>query len=195
MESQEMYWQCEKCRKDSKTNTSIVNDDTDTNETLQSSNLNDIGVMLNKFYKNLPLKVWISEDAIRITARIQYDSSTNQIVGVVQKPNSLTGFPDTFSYPAESASQIKNFITSNHVSSLSYVNMAQPFNLNAPSFCLPIYGKDNKLTGDDVLLRWRTILKEAEDVGIEVLGVSSDGDSCLLKSISITSKLPHAILD
>ncbi|KAF5294572.1 hypothetical protein FQA39_LY13331 [Lamprigera yunnana] len=145
--------------------------------------------------KNLPLKVWISEDSTRITAQIQYDASTNQIVGLVQKPNSLTGFPDTFSYPAESASQTENFITSNHVLSLSYVNMAQPFNLNAPLFCLPIYGKDNKFTSDEVLFGWRTILKEAEDVGIEVLGVSSDGDSCLLKSISITSKLPYAVLE
>ncbi|KAF5278061.1 hypothetical protein FQA39_LY18402 [Lamprigera yunnana] len=126
---------------------------------------------------------------------MQYDVSTNQIVGLVQKSNSLTGFPDTFSYPAESASQIENFITSNHVSSLAYVNMAQPFNLNAPSFCLPIYGKDNKFTGDEVLLRWRTILKEAEDVGIEVLGVSSDGDSCLLKNtVHIGTKLRTRLL-
>ncbi|KAF5282273.1 hypothetical protein FQA39_LY17635 [Lamprigera yunnana] len=139
--------------------------------------------------KNLPLKVWISEEPTRITARIQYDASTNQIVGLVQKPNSLTGFPDTFSYPAESASQIENFITSNHVSSLASVNMAQPFDFNVPSFCLPIYGKDNKFTGDEVLLRWRTILKEAKDVEIEVLGMSSDGDSCLLNTLEILHRL------
>ncbi|KAF5305700.1 hypothetical protein FQA39_LY09189 [Lamprigera yunnana] len=118
--------------------------------------------------KNLPLKVWISEGATKITTRIQYDASTNQIVGLVQKTNSLIGFLDTFSYSAESVSQIENVITINHVSSLAYVIMAQPLSLNAPSFCLSIYGKDNKLTEYEVLLRWRTILKEVEDVGIEV---------------------------
>ncbi|KAF5298551.1 hypothetical protein FQA39_LY11752 [Lamprigera yunnana] len=170
---------------DQRKNNKIINELKEENEKLWNKNINikkHYEVIIKKAFlvdKNLPLKVWISEDATRITGRIQYDASTNQIVGLVQKPNSLTGFPDTFSYPSESASQIENFVTSNHVSSLAYVNMAQPFNLNAPSCCLPIYGKNNKFTGDEVLLRWRTILKQAEYVGIEVLGVSSYGDSCL----------------
>lgn len=33
--------------------------------------------------RHLPLAVWLSEDATRITGRVQYDSGTNQLVGFV----------------------------------------------------------------------------------------------------------------
>jgi len=48
--------------------------------------------------RNLTSIVWLSEDATRITGRIQYDSSTNQLIGFVL-PFDDQGMPIVFSLP------------------------------------------------------------------------------------------------
>ena len=55
-----------------------------------------------------PLCVWISEDATRITSRIQYDPKTNQIVGFVP-PLHNNGVPKPFTFPATSADTITSY--------------------------------------------------------------------------------------
>lgn len=50
--------------------------------------------------------VWLSEDATRITGRIQYDPKTNQLVGSVL-PFNKQGMPIAFSYLAASAKAIE----------------------------------------------------------------------------------------
>ena len=44
-------------------------------------------VKLKKYLisKNLPLLVWLSEDATKITGNVQYDSKTNRFVGFVYR--------------------------------------------------------------------------------------------------------------
>lgn len=59
---------------------------------------------------NLPLFVWLSEDATRINGRIQYDSNTNQLIGFVL-PFDSNGMPISSVYMARSASEIeKHFL-------------------------------------------------------------------------------------
>lgn len=67
--------------------------------------------------------------------------------------------------------------------------MAQPLKENIPPFCLCIFGTDNKFLASDVLRRWDFIKEELERLNINILGMSSDGDSRLLKSMKISSKL------
>lgn len=57
--------------------------------------------------RKLPLQVWLSEDATRVTGRIQYDSKTNQLVGFVL-PLDGNGMPIQMSFMARSAKEIED---------------------------------------------------------------------------------------
>lgn len=57
--------------------------------------------------RKLEPKVWISEDATRITGRVQYDSSTNELIGFVL-PMSSNGMPLRGVYQARSAKEIED---------------------------------------------------------------------------------------
>lgn len=70
------------------------------------------------------------------------------------------------------------------------VIMAQPIQIGAPSFCLSVFGTDNKFTGDNVITRWDLIQQKLSEVGIKIVGISSDGDSRLLKAMRHKNKLP-----
>lgn len=136
---------------------------------------------------NLPLAVWISEDATRITGRVQYDVRSNQLVGFVLPLNN--GIPITGTYTASSAAKIQDSFQSGIVASLAYVFIAQPIIANAPSFCLCLFGTDNKFYGTDVLKRWKYMIECLRAEGISVLGVSSDGDPRLLTAMRSKCKL------
>ena len=61
--------------------------------------------------------------------------------------------------------------------------MAQPLQKGAPSFCLAIFGTDNKFCSEDVFKRWKYIKENLAALGIEVVGTSSDGDPKLLSAM------------
>lgn len=62
--------------------------------------------LVNFIKKNNSEKnVWISEDATRISERLEYDARTNTIIGFVL-PIGGNGLPIPLSFPAESALQI-----------------------------------------------------------------------------------------
>ncbi|XP_043289665.1 uncharacterized protein [Venturia canescens] len=138
--------------------------------------------------RNLPLIVWVSEDATRITGRIQYDTRSNQLVGFVL-PLNQKGMPVCGTYPATSASKIVENFEKGTIASLAYVIIAQPLIENAPSFCLSIFGTDNKFYATDVLNRWKYIISCLKKEGITVFGISSDGDPRLLKAMRVQSQL------
>lgn len=139
--------------------------------------------------RNLPLYVWLSEDATRITGRVQYDSAYNQLVGF-NLPLNDDGMPVSFSYMARSAKEIEQHYKQNKgTSQLIYVIMAQPLQDRAPPFCLCLYGTDNKFSCQNVLARWNIIKKSLLECGISIVGISSDGDSRLLKAMKYESRL------
>lgn len=67
--------------------------------------------------------------------------------------------------------------------------MAQPLQDRAPPFFLCLYGTDNKFVFDNVLTRWTFIKKSLSKCGISVVGISSDGDSRLLKAMKHETRL------
>lgn len=69
--------------------------------------------------------------------------------------------------------------------------MAQPLKENIPPFILQIFGTDNKFTGKNVTKRWKYIRKELEKYGIEIVGISSDGDTRLLSSMIYSCNLSN----
>lgn len=109
--------------------------------------------------RNLDKVVSLSEDATRIVGRVQYDSYTNQIVGFVLPLNEQTGMPIPFSFPARNSQVIiEHFGKDSAVCPLVNVVMAKPINKNSiPSFCLLLFGTDNKYTSENVFNRWINI--------------------------------------
>ena len=99
--------------------------------------------------RNLPKKVWLSEDQTGISGRVQYDSKTNGIVGLV-KPLDENAVPKNDAFLATSAKAIEGFFQNHKPASFLYVFMAQPLEENATPFCLNIFGSDNKMSHTDV---------------------------------------------
>lgn len=138
--------------------------------------------------RNLPPKIWVSEDATRITGKIEYDHKFNNVIGFVLPLNN--GCPQSDSYPATSAKAIVEYFNSGVRANYAYVIMAQSLIDSAPPFCLAIYGTDNRFTYEDIIKRWNVMKTAAADQGIEIIGFSSDGDTRLLKSMQLQSFLP-----
>lgn len=136
---------------------------------------NELLIYLNE--RNLPLVVSLSEDATRIVGKMQYDSSTNQVVGFVQPINRQTGMPIAFSYPARNAPEIlSHFASGNEASAFINVIMVQPIVNKAPAFCLLLFGSNNKYSSTDVKRRWTHIALQLAKLNIKVLSISSDSD-------------------
>lgn len=140
--------------------------------------------------RNLPLRISLSEDATRITAKISYDPVTNQLVGFAI-PLDDNGMPIPFSFPARNVREIqKHFLnTANFVSSSVYVQMAQPLDPNAAPFCLMMYLIDNKFTACNTLKRWKFQADVLKRVGIKIENISTDGDSRPMKVMKYLSKI------
>lgn len=126
--------------------------------------------------RDLPKIVSISEDMTRIVGRVQYDSRTNQLYGLVEPINYNTGMPIPFCFPARSADEMMKHFANGKASGYLNVLMVQPIAKNASPFCLLLYGSDNKFTANAVVKRWEYIVNELEKVGITVLTISSDSD-------------------
>lgn len=125
--------------------------------------------------RSLPKYIWIGEDATRINGKIEYDSKTNNLIGFTLPL--CNGLPVVNSFEAISAKNIFDFFSSEQKANYAYVIMAQVLAEDAPSFCLSIFGTNNKFTADDVLKRWDAITKIANTYGITILGFCADGDS------------------
>ncbi|GAB0093294.1 hypothetical protein DMENIID0001_083760 [Sergentomyia squamirostris] len=137
--------------------------------------------------RKLPNCVWISEDATKIVAKVQYDHIDDQVVGLV--PPLKKGIPQIRSFPCTTPEQVKGYIDTISKSEYVYVVLAQPLVINAPPFLLMTFGTDNTFTSDDVLNRWNTLIEQLKSQNIDILGFSSDGDTRLLKAMKIKTGL------
>lgn len=131
---------------------------------------------------DLPLKVCISEDGTRVQPHFSYDPATNQIIGPVP-PLAENGVPLSRNYPATSAAMITKHFREGAVASSGYAIMAQPLQKGAPSFCLTLFGTDNKFTSEQCVKRWRFIHEELKKIDIDAVAFSSDGDPKLLSAM------------
>ncbi|KAK3924533.1 Octanoyltransferase [Frankliniella fusca] len=120
--------------------------------------------------RNLPLEVFISEDATKITGRITYHPGTNQLVGFVL-PRDESSLTIVGSFPATAARVMCKYFKEEITSNFAYVLMAQPLGTQAAPFCL-------------------STAKE----GIQIRGFASDVDSnfcmpCVLELSHLTQSL------
>lgn len=131
--------------------------------------------------RNLPRVVALSEDATRITDRIQFDRETNQLVGFVLTIGE-NGMPITGQKKALSAAAMEKCFydvkTGAEKKRSTYLNvvMAQPLVSGIPPFCLLLFGSDTKYTSAQIKKRWEFIAEELKKENIEVLTFASDSD-------------------
>lgn len=102
---------------------------------------------------NYPKYVFLSEDGSGLVQKVTYDIHSNQLVGLVLPFNDTTGIPKMFSFEANSAEDIENFLKLPK-STLVYIVAAKPLINGAAPFILHIFGTNNKFTASDVLNRW-----------------------------------------
>lgn len=118
---------------------------------------------LNEYLDGLKLEkyVWLSEDASSIVPKIEFDPTTNQMVGLVLPTNQSTGMPTAFTFLARNADEIQINMQKKQSSSV-YMVLAQPMKKGVPPFILQVYGTDNTFTTKSVLLRWKHTITELE---------------------------------
>lgn len=108
---------------------------------------------------NSKMFVWLSEDASGVVAKVEFDSKSNQMVGLVLPLNTNTGMPIPFSFMARSADEIQTNMKKNK-SSLVYIIMAKLLMKNTPPFILQLFGTNNRFNSHDVLNRWKYTVEE-----------------------------------
>jgi len=135
--------------------------------------------------RKLPPKLWISDDAMRITGTIEYEPKSNKVIGFVLPLEN--GCPLYDSFPAISAKTITDYFHTGIRANYAYVIMIQSLDDKAPPFCVAIYGTDNRFTNEDAMSRWNFMKHAAASQGIEIIGFSSDGDTRLLKAMQLQS--------
>lgn len=134
---------------------------------------------LNKL--QLPKIVALSEDATRITGRIQYEPQTNLLIGFVL-PLEQNGMPIHGKNKATSASKMEkcffNTETREEKKRASFLNvvMAQPLVPGIPAFCLLVFGTDAMYSSENIKNRWQYIKDELNKRGIHVVTFASDSD-------------------
>lgn len=102
-----------------------------------------------------PKVVWLVEDGSGIVPKVCFDSTTNQLVGLVLPIDKNTGMPVTFSFTPQTANEIEDQINQNPKSTTVYLVLAQPLLDNAPPFILQVFGSDNRFTSKNVINRWQ----------------------------------------
>ena len=73
----------------------------------EEGELNFEGLNLSLEERNLPKVVWLSEDATRISSRIEYNSSANKVTGFVMPLKN--GMPDKNAFIAKNSSIIQKY--------------------------------------------------------------------------------------
>lgn len=127
--------------------------------------------------RNLPFLVSLSEDATRVTGKVEYNARSNTLVGFVLPIDSQNSMPIPNSYSARSAAEIEShFLNEVPVGHNVNVVMAQPLALNEPPFCLLVYSSDNSYSAKDIKRRWTHIIDALSFFRIKVLSFASDGD-------------------
>ncbi|KAJ8681009.1 hypothetical protein QAD02_016796 [Eretmocerus hayati] len=145
---------------------------------------------LKEFLKarKLPPNVWISESVTKCVQRFQYNARDNEVAGFVRHLDE-NGMPRAHTFRMRSVDDLKRYLKDEKPASILYCYMAQPIAVDAPPYCLALFGSDESFSSEDCLKRWDTIARLLEQERITVLGFSSEDDPRLLKAMCMKSRL------
>ena len=103
--------------------------------------------------RNAGNDVWLCEDASGIVSKIQYDPTSDQLIGIVLPLDENNGCPKRHEYTARNEEEIRKFMQHTR-STLVYIIMAVALKEGVPPFILQMFGTDNRFTATDVIKRW-----------------------------------------
>ena len=103
-----------------------------------------------------PSYVWVSEDATRISNKVQFDPSSNTLIGLVAPWNEHS-MPRPHFFKVDSAAKIKEFFDNYDAANMLYTYMAQPLVKDSIAFCLCIIAMRNVFVAQDAIKRQRYI--------------------------------------
>lgn len=106
-----------------------------------------------------PRAVWLSEDGSGIVSKVSFDSTTNQMVGLVLPIDPEKGIPIPFTFTPNSVDEIESQLKKPKATHI-YMILAQSLKENVPPFVLAVYGVDNTFTVENVMKRWKHTQKE-----------------------------------
>lgn len=89
--------------------------------------IEELVLFLKKY--DSPFEVIISEDATRISNRIEYDPTTNEIYGLLAKTDSTTGMPSQNFFKANKPSKVSEYMTNYKVAPYIQAILAKPLKL------------------------------------------------------------------
>ncbi|KAJ8681010.1 hypothetical protein QAD02_016797 [Eretmocerus hayati] len=138
--------------------------------------------------RNLPPNVWISEAIVKCFQRVQFNYRENEAGGFVRHLDE-NGMPKPYTFKFNTIQDLNRYIEKEKKASFLYCFMAQPLAVDAPPYCLAIFGCDLSYTSEQCLKRWDTITRLLKQEGITVQGFSAHDYPRLLKAMRVKSKL------
>ncbi|KAK3925224.1 Hypoxia up-regulated protein 1 [Frankliniella fusca] len=132
--------------------------------------------------RGYPREVVMQEDATKCIGCVQYDPSSNQMIGFVPNLDNR-GLPEILKFPATSEDVMRGYFESKETSQYVYCILARPLKDFASSFVVSCFGTNNKFKADHVKARWPYELQAAAAHNIQIKVFSSDGDTRCLSTM------------
>ena len=126
--------------------------------------------------------IFVAEDCTAVVPRVVYDVQSNTFVGFTSHLKSGLSAVNAFS--TESFAELKDWFHTSSQSHLINLHMVQPIGrgpIPCSSFLLSAYGTDNRFSGQDIIMRWISIVNRCEDEGVNPCK-SSDTKKSLLST-------------
>ena len=145
---------------------------------------------LTKF--NSPMIVNIHLDDTRIIHRVDYNSETDTFVGLCL-PLSEKMLPICNTFRLDTFEDIKAALQNNIVAKYAHCIVAQPVDVQAPSFVLFIMGTDSTYDATVITERWKHIEEELKKRAVRVLSFGADGAGPFLKAMVAECQLFRSV--
>ena len=129
--------------------------------------------------------VSVGKDATRLISRVNYDSTSDQLVGFIL-PVDSSGLPKLDSFNAKE----KHF-SERIIAKYSFSYVVQPLRKLVPTFILACLSSDNQFTAENDMQKWKYIHSECAKLGIDVVNFGADGDSREMKSMRVSCHLQY----
>lgn len=133
--------------------------------------------------------VWAGEDETKVISRPRYDSTKDIIVGL-QLPTDVNEMPISNFFKFSSVQKVREYIEKYPRSSYIKLVACRTLHPEGKVFIVLIYGTNGSDLAENVMKRMEYLRMSFMEVGITMMGWSSDGATPFLKHMQIVSGIP-----
>lgn len=141
-----------------------------------------------------PLFVFIAEDDTKTTPGVNYNVNDDTVIGL-ELPLDKNGVPIKSFFKFTSISAVQEYLKTYPISTYAKLVTCTSLKAGSRPFPLLIYGTHGSDRAEAVVLRWNHIYDALGEVGIKVIGFSSDGFAAFLKAMKSLVILPNIASD